>query len=265
MDQSPDPSKPTQGTSPEALHERPPGIALTLAEAADACGVGRGTIYRWLDRGAFPNAYREQPGGIWRIPVVDLEAAGLRPRRHLYRRVAIARIAIGVLFAVDAYLKWIPSFSRGTFLDEISGAAEDQPKWLHPWFNFWTKVASSNPRLLAYVIAVVETLIALALILGVARAVTYFAAALFTLAIWAIPEGFGGPYTHGATDIGTGIIYTVVFLALYQLDTLADESPLSLDPLIERRFPRWRVVSEPWFRVRGGGTGAVARVDGKSS
>jgi len=265
MDQSPDLSRPTQRTSREALHDQPPGIALTLAEAADACGVGRGAIHRWLEKGAFPNAYREQTTGVWRIPVVDLEAAGLRPRRHLYRRVAVARIAIGVLFAIDASLKWLPSFSRGTFLDEISGAAQGQPSWLHPWFRFWKQVASSNPRLFAYATAAVETLIALALILGVARAVTYFAAALFTLGIWAIPEGFGGPYTHGATDIGTGIIYTVVFLALYQLDTLADESPWSLDPLIERRFPRWRVVSEPWFRVRGGGTGTAARADGTSS
>jgi thiosulfate dehydrogenase [quinone] large subunit len=265
MDQSPDKLKPLEVASPEAVHDQPPGIALTLAEAADACGVGRGTIYRWLDGGAFPNAYREQEGGSWRITVVDLEAAGLRPRRHLYRRVAVARIAFGVLFGIDASLKWLPSFSRGGFLDQISGAAQSQPSWLHPWFHFWTQVASSNPRLFAYATAVVETLIALALVFGVARAVTYFAAALFTLAIWAIPEGFGGPYTHGATDIGTGIIYAVVFLALYQLDTLADESPWSLDPLIERRFPRWRMLSEPWFRVRGGGQGTVASVDGTSS
>jgi hypothetical protein len=48
----------------------------------------------------------------------------------------------------------------------------------------------------------------------------------------------------------------IVFLALYQLDTLADESPWSLDPAIERRFPWWRALSEPSLRVKGGGTGA---------
>jgi thiosulfate dehydrogenase [quinone] large subunit len=249
----------------EAVHDQPPGIALTLAEAADACGVGRGAIYRWLDGGAFPNAYREQTGGTWRITVVDLEAAGLRPRRHLYRRVAVARIAFGVLFGIDAALKWLPSFSRGGFLDQVTGATQGQPGWLQPWFHFWVRVFSSNPKLFAYATALVETLIALALVFGVARAVTYFAAVLYTLGIWAIPEGFGGPYTHGATDIGTGIIYAVVFLALYQLDTLADESPWSLDPVIERRFPRWRAVSEPWFRVRGGGQGTVAEADDTNS
>jgi hypothetical protein len=72
---------------------------------------------------------------------------------------------------------------------------------------------------------------------GLARQFTYFAAAAYSLLIWAIPAGFGGPYKGGATVFGTGIIYVVLFLALYQLDTLADESPWSLDPLIERRFP----------------------------
>jgi len=194
--------------------------------------------------------------GAWRIPVADLEAAGLRPRRHLYHRVAIARIAFGVLFAVDAALKWFPSFTTA-FIDQVKGAFVGQPGWLQPWFRFWIRVFSTQPRFFAYATAVVETLIALALVLGLARAVTYFAAALYSLAIWAIPEGFGGPYTHGVTDIGTGIIYAVLFLALYQLDTLADESPWSLDPWVERRFPWWRTLSEPWFRVKGGGTGKV--------
>jgi hypothetical protein len=49
MEQSPGHSRGTEGTSSEAVHDQPPGISLTLAEAADACGVGRGAIYRWLD------------------------------------------------------------------------------------------------------------------------------------------------------------------------------------------------------------------------
>src|SRR5205085_11150065 len=149
------------------------------------------------------------------IPVADLEAAGMRPRRHLCRRVAIARILFVVLFAIDAVLKWLPSFTNG-FVDEINAAAAGQPAWLQPWFRFWIRALSTHPRLFAFATAVVETLIALALILGLARSFTYFAAALYSLAIWAIPEGFGGPYTHGVTDVGTGIIYAVVFLALYQ-------------------------------------------------
>jgi nitrite reductase (NO-forming) len=188
------------------------------------------------------------------IPVADLEAAGLRPRRHLYTRVAAVRIVFGVIFGIDAYLKWRPGFASG-FAGQVSGAAMGQPAWLLPWFHFWTHLIALAPAVFAYVIAVAESLIALALVLGVARQVTYLAAAAYTFFLWAIPEGFGGPYKGGATDIGVGIIYTVLFLAIYHLDTLADDSPLSLDPLIERRFPRWRALSEPALRVKGGGAG----------
>jgi nitrite reductase (NO-forming) len=188
------------------------------------------------------------------VPVADLEAAGLRPRRHLYPRVAAVRIVFGVIFAIDAYLKWRPGFAA-SFAGQVSGAAQGQPAWLLPWFHLWAHLISLAPTTFAYVIAVAESLIAVALVFGLARQVTYFAAAAYTFVLWAIPEGFGGPYKGGATDIGTGIIYTVLFLALYQLDTLADESPLSLDPLIERRFPRWRALAEPALRVKGGGAG----------
>jgi hypothetical protein len=67
LDQPPDQPRPTDGSSRDAVHDQPPGIALTLAEAADACGVGRGAIHRWLDTGAFPNAYRDQTNRSWRI------------------------------------------------------------------------------------------------------------------------------------------------------------------------------------------------------
>ena len=247
----------SRGPSGGSTHARPLGIALTTKQASQACHVGAATLERLAGQRAFPNAYTDADDGAWRIPVADLEAAGLRPRRHLYHRVAIARIAFGVLFAVDAALKWFPSFTTA-FIDQVKGAFVGQPGWLQPWFRFWIRVFSTQPRFFAYATAVVETLIALALVLGLARAVTYFAAALYSLAIWAIPEGFGGPYTHGVTDIGAGIIYAVVFLTLYQLDTLADESPWSLDPWVERHLPWWRKLSEPWFRVKGGGTGTVA-------
>jgi len=53
----------------------------------------------------------------------------------------------------------------------------------------------------------------------------------------AIPEGFGGPYTAGATDIGTGIIYAVVFAALYGLETAVSPSAWTVDGWLEGRFP----------------------------
>ncbi len=57
-----------------------PGVTFTVREAAKACAVHANTVRRRLKGGEFPNAYRDATG-TWRIPVVDLEAAGLRPNR----------------------------------------------------------------------------------------------------------------------------------------------------------------------------------------
>ena len=60
----------------------PLDLTLTIKEAAVRCGVAVRTIRRRLDLDAFPNAYRAPNAkgeaiGAWRLPIVDLEAAGL--------------------------------------------------------------------------------------------------------------------------------------------------------------------------------------------
>jgi thiosulfate dehydrogenase [quinone] large subunit len=208
--------------------EAPPGVALTVTQAARACRVSPAAIQRWIDAGIFPSA-APSGGGGWTVPVADLEAAGLRPRLHLYKRVAAIRIVFGVIFVIDAFLKWRPGFA-GSFLSQVTAAAQGQPAWLLPWFHFWARFIALAPAPFAYLSAITESLIGVALLLGLARQVTYFAAAAYAFFLWAIPEGFGGPYKGGATDIGTGIIYVIVFLALYQLDTLARREPVVARP-----------------------------------
>jgi hypothetical protein len=51
--------------------------ALTLSEAAAACGVSRSTVKRKLAE--FGNAYRDGDG-VWRVPIADLLGAGLKLR-----------------------------------------------------------------------------------------------------------------------------------------------------------------------------------------
>ena len=54
-----------------------------------------------------------------------------------------------------------------------------------------------------------QTLLAIALLLGFARKTTYALGALFSLLIWATAEGFGGPYTVGAANMGTALTYVL--------------------------------------------------------
>ena len=153
------------------------------------------------------------------------------------------RIGFGLIWGIDAALKWLPGF-RDSFAQMLNGLAAGQPGWLKPWFNLWSGLPHPEAIAMAYLIAVVETLIAFAVILGFARKLTYLAGAIYSLLIWATAEGFGGPYRAGATDIGTAIIYSVVFLGLLVLSAYTGPDRHSLDYHLERRIPWWWRIAE---------------------
>ena len=163
---------------------------------------------------------------------------------NLSKHVAVLRIIFGLMWAIDAAFKWQSAF-KDCFLDQIKCAAVGQPSWLHGWFNFWIHLLSHGPHSFAFAVTIIETLIALALIFGLARRTVYLTAAFFSLLIWAIPEGFGGPYSATSTDIGTGIIYSVVFFSLYGLDRLAGKAQWAVDNYISSRLPWWSVLANP--------------------
>jgi nitrite reductase (NO-forming) len=153
------------------------------------------------------------------------------------------RTAFGLIWAIDAYLKWRPVFFHN-YLSYITSIASGQPQSLLPWFNFWIGLITPNPSLFAWLTRLIETAIAAALLLGVARKWTYILGGAFALFVWSIPEGFGGPYVPGATDVGAGLIYVLVFAALIVIDYTLGRSPYSVDYYLEKLFPAWRHLAE---------------------
>ena len=171
------------------------------------------------------------------------DKAGVPDPRH-ERVCAAVRIAFGLVWLVDASLKWTPHFING-YLDHLAEGSDGRPGRLQPWFRLWRNVQSPAPRAFAYLVAVTETLIALSLVIGIARKLTYLSATVFSLMIWSTAEGFGGPYTgRGAdVDVGAGLIYALVFLSLLHL-TADGPDRYSLDSVIERRLPWWHRLAE---------------------
>jgi thiosulfate dehydrogenase (quinone) large subunit len=153
------------------------------------------------------------------------------------------RVSFGVIWLIDAILKWLPGFRSG-YMGMIMGEAQGQPGWLHWWFSFWVNVQHSEVAFFAYMVAALETLIAVAVILGLARKVTYISAVAFSLLIWATAEGFGGPYTSGSADIGTAIIYAVVFAGLLALMAYSGPARYSADYYLEQKISWWWKVAE---------------------
>ncbi len=153
------------------------------------------------------------------------------------------RITLGVVWLIDGSLKFQPGFVDA-FSSIIKSVGDGQPAWLQPWFSFWSSLTATNPAPFVYGTGVLELLLGTALILGFMRKITYICGLLLSLFIWAIPEGFGGTYGPGATDIGTGAVYAFVFLALLVINAAFGPSKYSLDAFLERRWPFWGRLAE---------------------
>jgi uncharacterized membrane protein YphA (DoxX/SURF4 family) len=183
------------------------------------------------------------------------EIAKAAPAPNSALPTAILRIVLGLAWTANATLKWFPACGAA-FLPMLTGASQDQPGFLKPWFNLVTAVASDGRApFLALGSAVMETYLAVALLTGFARKTTYAVGATYTAVIWATAEGFGGPYVPGiSTDVGAAIISSLLFLMLLINDAGAGFSRFSLDSLLERRIPRWRRVAElDWLGSQVGG------------
>lgn len=153
------------------------------------------------------------------------------------------RVAFGLIWAVSAALTWTSDFASH-YVGYLHNAATGQPAWSAWWFDLWIGLVTPHAGLFVWATRVAETLLALALLLGFARRITYVAGILFSLLVWSTAEGFGGPYSVGANNIGAAISYVLIFAALIVINVRSGPSPYSLDYLIESRWPRWRRFAE---------------------
>ncbi len=128
--------------------------------------------------------------------------------------IGLLRIVFGIIWAVDAWFKWQPGFINN-FMNYLNDSASGQPPAVQSWINFWMNTIHVNPQPFAYLVAIGETAIAIGLIFGIFSNLTNILGILLSLVIWSTAEGFGGPYEAGSTDIGSAIIYVLVFVGLF--------------------------------------------------
>jgi thiosulfate dehydrogenase (quinone) large subunit len=155
----------------------------------------------------------------------------------------LVEVLFGLIFLSEASLKLQPGFAEN-FNQLVAQGAAQQPAWTQAWFHFWITMTGINPVLCAYIVIIAELGLAVTLILGLMRKVSYFGGAIYGMLIWSIPEGFGGPFGPGSTNMGVGIIYTVAFLLLIALDAAHRDNYYTLDMWIEKRIGWWRKLAE---------------------
>ncbi|MGI0132941.1 MAG: hypothetical protein ACREDK_07640 [Thermoplasmata archaeon] len=153
------------------------------------------------------------------------------------------RVLFGIIWLIDGAFKFAPGLVDA-FPGMVASAGAGQPGWLAPWFAFWTNQATADPAFWVYSTGVLEVALGLGLITGFLRKLTYLGGAILSLFIWAVPEGFGGPYGPGSTDIGGGIVYAMAFLMLIVINATYGTSRWSLDYVIEGYWPKWALVAE---------------------
>ena len=169
------------------------------------------------------------------------------PMNWRERGVGIARIVFGLVWVVAAVLQWLPQF-QNSFVAQVAAAKAGQPAFIQGWITFWANLVSVNPLLFARIEATTESAIALFLILGLFSNLTYIVGIFLSLGIWAIPEGFGGPYIAGVTtDIGTAFPYAILFAVLL---FLAAGRYYGLDQWLTPRLGRLGFLASSSFRRR---------------
>lgn len=152
-------------------------------------------------------------------------------------------IIFGIIWGIDGVLKFQNNLAS-SLTDMINSAAQGQPSWLQPWFSFWASQTAGNPVFWTYLVGALEIALAFALIVGFLRKTAYTGGFVLSFFIWAIPEGFGGTYGPGATDVGTGIVYAMVFLFLLVLNASHGTNPYTLDAKIEKKVKWWKGLAE---------------------
>ncbi|MCO5054158.1 multicopper oxidase domain-containing protein [Thermomonas sp.] len=153
------------------------------------------------------------------------------------------RVAFGMIWAVGAALTFSADFANN-YVGYLHNAATGQPAWSAWWFSMWIALVTPNVTFFVWATRIAEVLLAVALLFGIARKFTYIIGILFSLLIWSTAEGFGGPYSVGASNIGAALSYVLIFAALIVINMRSGPSPYSLDYLIEQRWPTWRRLSE---------------------
>lgn len=165
--------------------------------------------------------------------------------RHARSLKTVFRMLLGIAWLTDGILKFTSGFVNN-FLSAVQLSQSNAPAWLSGWFSFWAAAATQHSTAIVYTVGVLEIALGSALLLGFLRKLAYAGGVLLALLIWAVPEGFGGPYQTGSggTDIGTGVIYAIAFLGLILINATYGPSRFSLDYYIERRFPAWARIAE---------------------
>ena len=170
-------------------------------------------------------------------------AAGDRRFRAIFSpsvRTTALRILFGSIWMADGLLRFLPGTYSQLSYWQVVMIEDGQPPWLTGWFSFWTGIIAGTPAFWWYGFGLMELALGFCLFTGFLRRPAYLFGLALSLFLWTVPQGFGGPYGPGSTDMGTDILYAVIFVALLHLDSVSGSPRFTLDTVGGWRWPAWQ-------------------------
>ncbi len=152
------------------------------------------------------------------------------------------RMAMGLLWTILAVEVWSPGFVSHLHRYHET-VFRSQPGLLMPWFGIWAGILSIAPDLFVNITRFFVTLIAIFLLIGFARKITYIVGIIFCIPLWALMEGFSPQHALGSFVLSAALIYILLLSALILVEKLDVPLTCNIDSHIERKWPSWRRIS----------------------
>lgn len=135
----------------------------------------------------------------------------------------VLRASFGLIWLFNALYQLHPAYINGLFLQSIA-AQQGQSTW-YVHYTHWamTLIAAIGAPKVAIFIATMGFLLAFSLLTGLAVRTMAWFGAIFSFVLWTLNGHLGGPYTEGATDPGTLIVYSLTFVAILLVEPAAGE------------------------------------------
>ncbi len=127
---------------------------------------------------------------------------------------AMLRLLFGAIWVANTVLEANHSYVTaffGTIIQREKGQPAVLAHYIHAMATVVSALGAEN---VAIATVAINAVLALSLLTGVALRPLAWFGVLYNLVLWSTVGGFGGPYTAGATDPGTAIVYALVFFTI---------------------------------------------------
>jgi hypothetical protein len=131
-------------------------------------------------------------------------------RQHAF---ALLRIVFGFIWLLNTWFQAKSAYINHLFLQSFNAGITGQPVWLASYTQtILSAIQAVGASRVAVATVVIDGLLAFSLLTGAWLRFFVWVGIVYNLFMWSTAGGMGGPYTQGATDPGTAVVYALAFV-----------------------------------------------------